>query len=712
MLRPERRARTLAAAPVLAWLAGAAPLPAQPAAQPASPAAEMPGEAIIVTASRRAETLHDSAAAASAFDEAEIAARSAVEVGDLVGFAPNASFDSTASLSGSANSASVFIRGIGQSDFVFATDPGVAVYVDGVYIARSTGSAFDLLDIARIEVLRGPQGTNFGRNAIGGAVALFTHAPALGEQSGSVVLEGGSFERVGGRGVANLPLGGAAAARVALSWRRNGPYARRQPAGEGLGGQDVLQGRAALRWTRGRLTADLAGDYATRDDQSPPATLRSVDPPGLGGASTLFAGLLYNNLIEGPDGIAPCERPDFPIPFCGIPGLIAMPTLPASTTPIDARWISGDPYVTFATGPTGSRFEGGGVRATLDYAGPISLRWTSAWRAFDAAFGRDPDSSPLVIVDTANRLDHHQWSHELQLKDEAGRLQWVAGGHVFSEEGRDRGTAPLIDETFRIVNALGLGCTLLSGATGLPQPLALPVCPNIFRIDATGDGVRIDNSSLSAFGEATLALTRRLSVTAGLRWTRDRKRIDLRGFLVGGAPVAADPRAARSFSRLTPRVIVEYAPRPEVRVYGSFSTGFKSGGFNQRYGAPIAAPTAFAPETVRSWELGLHLRSRDRRAALRATAFWADYDDIQVVVFESGIPRTINAAAGRSRGIELEGTWSPSPSLTLAASYGWLDTAFTRLDPAIVGSFGLPVVNPLRIGDRFVDSPRHSLGLS
>jgi len=665
---------------------------------------------IIVTARRREELLSKTPVAVSSFSEEEIEARGAGNVAALVDLVPNSSFDTTAPLSGSANSASIFIRGIGQTDFAFSTDPGVAVYLDGVYIARSTGSALSLLDVARVEVLRGPQGTIFGRNAIGGAVSVVTNPP---EPDSSATGEGGAIVDSQGRrelsGVLNLPIGRDAALRVAGAYRREGSYGRRLIDGKRLGGIDDLEMRGRFRWERGdRLRLDLAVEHANLDDESPVTGLRAVgSTTALGAPTTLFAGLLYNNLIEGADGLAPCERTDFVVPFCGVPGLIQTATLPLGTQPFDARWLTGNAFTTFGTGPTGSQFDGRGASATITWTSTISARWISSFRGFEAEFGRDPDGSPLVIIETMNLLRHRQQSHELQLSDATGPLSWVAGGHWFKERGSDRVSAPFIDETFQIFANLGRGCSLLPGVTGAAVPIFVPVCPNIFRIDHAGKGTQVDNRSISLFGEATLEMTEWLSLSGGLRWTRDRKKIDISGFLVGGLPVSPSPVAKASFSRLSPRVILQLEPSRHSMVYGSFSTGFKSGGFNQRYGAPIAAPTSFKPEAVDAFELGY--RFTQRRLRLGATAFWSRYRDVQAVVFDGGIPRTVNAAAGRSRGIELEGVFAPRDGLTVGASYGFLDAQFTSLDSSIIGSFGQPIVNPLRTSYRFVNSPRHTV---
>jgi iron complex outermembrane receptor protein len=551
-----------------------------------------------------------------------------------------------------------------------------------------------------------------GRNAIGGAIAILTNLPDPDTAGGEAEILLGADDRFELRGVANLPLGRGTALRLAGARRREDGYGRRLLTGQSLGGQDAIQLRGTLLLSPAeRLTVRLAADYSERHDDSPVTALGEAAPNSLGAPATLFAGLLYNNLIREADGIAPCQRPGFPIPFCGIPGLIQMPTLPAGTPRYDTRWLTGNPFTSLANGPTGSDFEGYGLAATIQWDAAIRFRSITAYRRFDAAFGRDPDGAPLVLIDTANLLEHEQFSQELQLSDSRPGLSWVAGLYYFEEEGSDRGTAPFAEETFRTVNALGLGCTLLPGATGLPAPVFVSPCPNIFRIDYSADGAVAHSRSIAAFGEASIDLNDWLSVTGGLRWTRDRKTVDISGFLVGRLPVSPNPVARRSFSRLTPRVIVRAQIAPDAMAYASWSTGFKSGGFNQRYGAPIAAPTSFEPESVRSFELGLRA-PLGRQARVRLTGFWSAYEDIQAVVFDAGIPRTINAARGRSRGIEVEADWRPTPRLTIAASYGWLDARFTRLDPAIIGSFGTPIVNPLRLDNRFVNAPRHSLALS
>jgi iron complex outermembrane recepter protein len=203
---------------------------------------------ILVTARRYEERLQDTPLAATVFRPDQIEARSSANLADLAEFAPNIGFDSTASLSGSSNAASIFIRGVGQTDFAITTDPGIGVYVDGVYLARATGSDLDLLDFEQIEILRGPQGTLFGRNTIGGAISLATRKPKLKTIAAEAEVTFGRFDRFDLRAVVNLPVAENAALRLAAARQRRDGFGRRILTGQHLGGQDRYTLRLSGLW--------------------------------------------------------------------------------------------------------------------------------------------------------------------------------------------------------------------------------------------------------------------------------------------------------------------------------------------------------------------------------------------------------------------------------------------------------------------------------
>lgn len=680
-------------------LMGSAGLAVLATAAPALPALAqgMALEEITVTARKREEGLQSTPISIAAFTADDFRARGISDISNLTNYAPNVTIDATAPLSGSSNATSIFIRGVGQTDFVFTTDPGVGVYMDGVYIARSVGGLLDMMDVERVEVLRGPQGTLFGKNTIGGAVNVVTRKP-VEDMEAEVEATYGRFDRLDLKGMVNIPLTDTLFTRISAMSKDMDGYGKRLLTGESMGGKNQAAIKAATRWVASEnFEVNLSVDYTNIDEDSPVSTVVSGSRQAtIGSPGTLFAGLLYNNLIGAPGGL---------------PGTISIPALPADTVPYDSRWFTNNLFTSNATGPTGSKNEIFGFNGTMEWdLDAFSLKSITAYRDMEGSFGRDPDGSPLTMVSTYNEMEHKQFSQELQATGTAfdGRLQWLVGAYYLKEKGKEWVIVPFAQETFDILAEMGAGCTLFPGT---PDEVALPFCPNIFRVDSVGDGVRINNESIAFFGEATFDITDQLALTVGLRWTQDKKGYDGTGTLVGGAPAIAAPIASEKFRDATPRVILDYKFTDDTMVYVSYSEGFKSGGFNQRYGAPLPAPTFFEPETVKSYEGGFKSQFWDSRARLNGAVFHSRYSDIQVVVFDGGIPRTINAAKGKITGFELEGTLLASENLLVQANYGYLDAEYTRLDPAIIGSFGVPIVNPLDLSYRFVNSPKHSLSL-
>ncbi len=643
---------------------------------------------IIVTARKRAENQQDVPIAITTITASDFESRNITNISRLDEITPNITIDSTAPISGSSNATSIFIRGVGQTDFVPTSDPGVGVYLDGVYIARSTGGLLDLKDVNSVEILRGPQGTLFGKNTIGGAVNVTTIKPSTDGFEGEAKVSTGSFDRLDFEGAVNVPLGETLAVRLSGKRTKSDGYGERLLTGESLGGEDRFTVRGSARWQpTDRLTVDIAADYTDADEDSPVTTTVSGSNIELGAPNSLFGGVLFNNLIGATEG--------------GLPGFITIPGLPADTVRFDADLVeTGDLFTSNATGPTGSEYEIFGVSGIIDYelSDAISLKSITAYRDQSTAFGRDPDGSPLELVHTENEGNADQFSQEFQVSASLDKLEVVAGVYYLDESGNDSTTVPFAQETFTI-NADEL-CTFAPAAVTAPCQFL-----NVFRVDSVDGGILFDNTSYAAYGEVGYDISDRLSVTGGLRWTRDEKGIDATGALGGGLPLIAAPVAEETFEKVTPRVILDYQVNDNVLGYASFSQGFKSGGFNPRYGAPIAEPTSFDEETVDSYEVGFKSDFWDNRARINAAAFFSNYDDIQVVVFDNGIPRTINAAEGEIKGLEIEATLVPDDHWLIQANIGLIDAEYTNLDDAIIGSFGLPIVNPLTTDLDFVNTP-------
>jgi len=228
-------------------------------------------EELVVTARRREEGLQNAPIAISAYTGETLEYRGVTKLDEITRFVPNLTIENNPSFAGASNSAAIYIRGIGQKEFLPTSEPGVGLYVDGVYIARSVGAILDLIDIERLEVLRGPQGTLFGRNTIGGAINITTVTPEPGDEfGGEIGAAYGTDDRINLRGALNIPMGDTLAARVSVASFQQDGYVDRSD-GIDLGNDDTITGRLAVAWRPSdRLSLDFRLD-ATRDKENGPA---------------------------------------------------------------------------------------------------------------------------------------------------------------------------------------------------------------------------------------------------------------------------------------------------------------------------------------------------------------------------------------------------------------------------------------------------------
>lgn len=660
-------------------------------------------EVIQVNARKKVESIQDTPLAVSAFTGEGLRDRALGDISQIDQIVPNMTFDSTAPISGSSNAASVFIRGIGQSDFALTADPGVGIYLDGVYIARSTGSVFDSMDIERIEIVRGPQGTLFGKNTIGGAISVTTTKPDEIFRGG-IETTIGNFSHRKLRGFVNVPISENLFTRLSVSSNEKDGYAERILTGQSLGGEDKYAARFTARWyATDSLTLDFATDYSSADEESPASSLVNFTPSNVGAANTSFAGLAYNNLVGG-NPLATSTNP-------ALAAFALLPSLPFGTPLYDSRFLSGDLTKSNATGPTGSEYDifGSSLTAEWEISENTTIKSITGYREFDTDFARDADGSPLNLLHTENSMSHEQFSQELQFSGSGfeGKLDWIAGLFYMDETGNDAVTVSFAQETFDIYAANNIGCDLTG--IGGPNLTSAGICPNIFRIDPAGKGTTIDNQSTAVFIEVDYAIHKNLDLTLGVRTSQDTKGIDLTGYTIGGGPSIANPIQEEKFTNTSGRFILSYTLNKDLLTYLSYSQGYKSGGFNPRYGLPLEFPTSFEPEEVGSWEAGVKSDFWGGRARVNAAVFSADYDDIQVVVFDGGIPRTINAAKGKIDGLEIEVIVVPIDNLSINIDYGYLNAEYTKLDAAVIGSFGNLIVNPIQEDDLFINTPKNSL---
>jgi iron complex outermembrane receptor protein len=610
-------------------------------------------ESILVTARRRAESLQDTPVAVTALSAAALERQQIVSTTDLDKVAPNLQFHSYGTLTGNNSAAQVFIRGIGQSDATPAVDPGVGMYIDDVYMGRAVGAAMEFRDIANVQILRGPQGTLFGRNTIGGAVLLTTNEP--GTDAGNSVRVGlGDDNLREAFGAFDLPLGGNWSARLALGLRQRDGYVTRVSDGKDLGDEDMQTGQVAVRWKPSdAFSLTLRGDYTKEDENGSPFVFRAMNEAAtFVGAASIAAGC--------PDILDP-----FPPPL--LVGPLADPRCGNDAQAL-GEFRNGGTY------PASSTLEniGGSLIANWQVNDTWSLKSITADRKLEWTGTRDADNTPLLILHTNYTSESEQFSQELQAVVDAERIDGVIGLFYFDEDSFDRLLVPL-------------------GNPGTSYDT---------------QRVAMNTEAQAAFTEWTYKFTEGFSATAGIRYTKETKGLQAVMFNVAPAtraeppaPTALCPFAGapptqtgclflttndfeREFTSTTKSASVQYRFNGTAMTYLSWSEGFKSGGYNQRYNAapPGNAPISFGAETAESFEIGVKLDPLDS-LRINVALFSTDYDDIQMTYRLGVVPLLFNAGVASIDGGELELQFAPNAEFRLDATLGYLDAKFESITP-------------------------------
>ena len=605
-------------------------------------------QTIVVTAQRRAQNILDVPIAITAISGDELDERAANSVAEAIIYAPNVT--STPGPNG-GDDGGFFIRGVGQLDNSIAVDPGVGVYIDEVYIARLQASSIDLLDIERIEVLRGPQGTLFGRNTIGGAVSVVTQAPSFNDVSGRVRGILGSRDRYDLAASINLPVAEQAALRASVFTRQQDGFGENVNTGATYGDIEEYGGRLRFRFEpTERLEVNLSGDLLIGRGSPAHTVLRAYNPA---------AGIVVP--------VPPPGRPFF------LPGV--SPTgvpLPADVG-LDR---SADRSQNFVSTPPINDVDNFGLSMNIraELTDSLLLRSITSWRSYEEQTFNDFDGSAYVLYDNSNAIDQEQFSQELQLAGDFGdTAQFLLGAYYFKEDVSNR----------------------VELCTGTTAPRGVDRC-----LRSIND-IALDIESFAVFGQASVALTDWLEVFGGARWTSETKTqsflsiLDNTDGVVTLLPpfVMPPPGTTRvalpfttvenTFEAFTPKVGVNVELNENIRLFASFSEGFKSGGFTGRPSNALIEP--YDPETVESWEIGFKSELLDRRLRLNGSVFTSDYKDIQLLVFTpiSGLFETRNAGDARIRGFELEANARIKDGFNIYANVGHLDAQYQRLSPQV-----------------------------
>jgi iron complex outermembrane receptor protein len=668
MIQLRNRMMTFASAVALTTGLTALPAAAQDTAQEAAETTDT-GE-ILVTARRREESLQDTPVAISAFSAEMLEERQIQQTQDLERITPSLQFKPAGQLSGNSASAVVFIRGVGQVDPTAAVDPGVGVYLDEVYLGRAVGGAIDFGDIAGVEVLRGPQGTLFGRNTIGGAILVRTKQPVLGEFSGRARARVGQDDWYEGFAALNLPIGETVAARVSGGFRKRDGYVIRAFDGLDLGNENRWSLAGSIKWQPSSdFDLFLRADYSKQDEN---------------GAPFSFAGINEQAPVAAiASAAAGCPGATVPLAFlpAGDPRRGTVYNVPMIN---DARCANDfqdrGPFGNGGTAPVQSNSEVWGVGATANIrlTDQMAIKLITSYRETESRGVRDGDNTPLLLITTDVAAQSAQFSQEVQLQLDFGSVSAIIGGYYFNETTNERATVPLAFP---------------------PSP---PVINSLF---AGGPGSRdlqvsrLKTNSVAGFGEITWKPADRLELSGGLRYTSDRKYYQgtvLNLFPVTqpdpnplptlassqGGPLFIFPRPfQRDFAALTGSASIQYRWSPAISTYASYAKSFKSGGFNTRYNAAPAGnlPVPFDEESVTSYEIGA--KTNIGRLRLNLAAFQAEYQDIQLIFRQGVVPLLFNAGEARIRGLELEASYRSSFGLMFDGGFSLLDDKIKSVTP-------------------------------
>ncbi|WP_062570581.1 TonB-dependent receptor [Pseudoalteromonas arabiensis] len=585
-------------------------------------------EKIEVTARKRTESIFESPTAVTSIGENLIDKANMSNLEDIGKYVPNLNI--TRYGVGNAAHASVFIRGIGLQDHVITTDPGVGVYLDGVYLGRQMGSNLSLPNVDRVEVLRGPQGTLYGRNTLGGAVNIITKQPG-DEGIITTTAKVGSRGRLAGDVYFNNSL------TDTLSMSASVSYKQRDGVGEAInlanpekeiGEEQELSGRMALKWQASNdLSLTFSLDGVDNKSGQSPYTIELTSPLD---ASDPFNG-------------------DFPL-------------LTADMLPSDP-----DDLATTVAGIESTAYSGWGTSliADWDINNTYTAKFITSYRTSEYEGGLDDDAVALNLSEFPEEGGADQYSFEIQLNGSFDNMDFVSGLYFFNEDGFTS-SGPFVFSPFNTPNGLlNDGVTPSFGDYGF------------FDINQ-------ETNSYAAYINASYDLTNELTVGGGLRYSKDKKEADA---LFPSFPsrkfVSAD------FDAVTWDINASYQLSNDMNLYGQIQKGYQTGGFPPR---PFGGPDQFVSfdETKAiNYEVGLKGQVHENISMMLAV-FVTDYTDLALPFSDptagGGFVTIVeNAGESKAQGIELETTIAITDDFTLRSAIGYLDSEITEVDDGVMG---------------------------
>ena len=551
---------------------------------------------VTISAQRRLEEIQKVPLAITALSAKEMQLQQIRRLDDLKIAIPNVVIEQN---TGTSSGAKIFMRGVGTDESLFTADPSVAIYIDDMYVARQTGAMFDMFDLQRVEVLRGPQGTLYGRNATGGAIRYITKKPS-GEARLEVDTRIGNFGRIDGTLSGSASLGGSVAVSFGLMTKKRGGYLT-----------DITNGRTvnteAVDGARIALAADLSASTSLR---------LSIDTLRQNSGPTYASGVLD-----------PARATQFNRPVNNA----------------DNNLLTVETNLTNGLNTLGQT--GISLSTTTD-AGAFEWRNIVTWRKMDNELFIDLDGSTATRFHLYQNQKQKQSSYESQFVSTGkGALSWTAGLFAFKEKN----TQPTRQDIFTT-----------GGITTVVQ----------------------DTLATAGYGQADLRFGGIFKATAGARYSRETKDFGLNAVRANGT-LNFDFKQENTWSRSDYKLGLDAQLSDTLMVYGSATTGFKSGGFNGRAGSAAAAALVLRPETVLTYELGTKTTLAGGLLRLNANLFRNDYKDLQLTAFDAnGASVLFNATSALIQGLELDATLNISKAWQASLNLGTLDAKYRDFSAA------------------------------
>jgi iron complex outermembrane receptor protein len=626
-------------------------IPALAWAQSAQQQAQAQGglEEIFVTAQKRSQSIQDVAASITAISGDTLTAAGIQDTQMLGAMTPNLLVQRSVV-------GKIHIRGIGNENYTIGGDPSTAVHTDGVYVSRAAAGLFDLFDVNRVEVLRGPQGTLYGRNATAGVINVVPNYPTA-EAGGYATAEYGNYDKVRVEAAAGGPLGDSGLmGRVAVLGGFRDGYTENinaAAAARGFGeldDQDLMAGRAQLAYESDNpFTARIAVEYL-HDDSNLPAYRYLRQPP-------------FPAVAPNPPGLRTVNQ-GFEL---GLPTLLPTPNTRSFGTDDDI-------FKSYQFGT--------GLHLGYD-AGAFTIKSITGYRDTKFNWLNDGDGVATFYINYGQQDDSEQWSQELQIaSDPADKVSWLLGGFLFHEKGNSF--------------------------------IALPIRLSVLGVGLPDDSIIIDGSAKTsaeaAFGELYFQATDQLKITIGGRYSHEKRVSDYKYDALFAAPVRQGGRL--SSNNFSPKFVVSYQADEDMNLYASVTRGFKSGGFNL-----LAIQPSFRSEKIWSYEAGVKSTLADGRVRFNTSVFFSDFKDLQVGQIVNLQSVLTNAAAAELYGIESELTAKASDQVDLGASLAYLHADFTAFctgdptRPTAAVQAGCTATAPINLkGFTLPRAPRFSLG--